>query len=149
LRQYAGWVRTVPDWPARLAALGAQLADVAGTSEPTAVVRRVRRFADWRNRLAHEIAGGAVGGTRLDNLICDGWLPLLAARGATTISSWWFHWYPGDSPAQMDRVLRELGVLPARMQPACHGLIQGLLGWWLVREQAGEIPLPPPTGRGA
>jgi len=149
LRQYAGWVRAVPDWPARLAELGAQLPGVAGTPEPTAVVRRVRHFADWRKRLAHEIAGGAVGGTRLDNLICDGWLPLLAARGATTVSAWWFHWYPGDSPAQMDRVLRELGVLPARMQPACHGLIQGLLGWWLVREQAEGFPPPPPPGRGA
>jgi hypothetical protein len=149
LRQYAGWVRAVPDWPARLAELGAQLPGVAGTPEPTAVVRRVRHFADWRKRLAHEIAGGAVGGTRLDNLICDGWLPLLAARGATTVSAWWFHWYPGDSPAQMDRVLRELGVLPARMQPACHGLIQGLLGWWLVREQAEGFPGPLPPGRGA
>ena len=149
LRQYAGWVRTMPDWPARLARRAAQLPDIAGSPEPTAVVRRAHHFAEWRKRLAHEIAGGAVGGSRLDNLICDGWLPLLAARGATTISALWFHWYPGDAPAQMDRVLRELGVLPARMQPACHGLIQGLLGWWLVREQAEGFPPPPPPGRGA
>jgi len=149
LRQYAGWVRTVPAWPARLAALGAQLPDVASISGPTAAVRRAGHFADWRKRLALEITGGAVGGSRLDNLICDGWLPLLAVRGRTTISALWYHWYPGDSPAQMNRVLRELGTLSARMQPACHGLIQGLLGWWLVREQAEGFPQPPSAGRGA
>jgi hypothetical protein len=126
-------VRAVPAWPARLAELAAQLPDVAGSPGPTAAVRRACHFADWRKRLACEVAGGAVGGPRLDNLICDGWLPLLTARGATAVSELWFHWYPGDSPAQMDRVLRELEVLTARIQPACHGLIQGLLGWWLVR----------------
>jgi hypothetical protein len=149
LRQYAGWVRAVPAWPARLAGLAAQLPDVAGSPGPTAAVRRAGHFADWRKRLAGEVAGGAVGGPRLDNLICDGWLPLLATRDATPVSELWFHWYPGDSPAYMGRVLRELGVLTARIQPACHGLIQGLLGWWLVREQAEGFSPPPPPGRGA
>jgi len=149
LRQYAGWVRAVPAWPVRLAGLAAQLPDVAGSPGPTATVRRTYHFTDWRKRLAREIAGGAVGGSRLDNLICDGWLPLLAAHGTTAVSGLWFHWFPGDSPAPMGRALRELGVLSARMQPACHGLIQGLLGWWLVREQAEGFPPPPPPGRGA
>jgi hypothetical protein len=149
LRQYVGWARAVPAWPARLAEVAAQLPDVAASPEPTAAVRRAHRFADWRKRLAQEVAGGAVGGPRLDNLICDGWLPLLAAHGAAAASGVWFHWFPGDSPAQMGRALRELGVLTARMQPACHGLIQGLLGWWLVREQAEGFPGPLPPGRGA
>jgi hypothetical protein len=149
LRQYAAWVRAVPAWPERLAGLAAQLPDVAESAGPTAAVRRAHHFADWRERLAREVAGGAVGGSRLDNLICDGWLPLLAARGATAASGLWFHWFPGDSPAQLGRALRELGVLSARMQPACHGLIQGLLGWWLVREQAEGFSPPPPPGRGA
>ncbi len=149
LRQYARWVRTVPAWPARLAELAAQLPDITGSPGPTATVRRTCHFTDWRKRLAREVAGGAVGGSRLDNLICDGWLPLLSARGATAVSGLWFHWFPGDSPAQMPRALRELGILTTRMQPACHGLIQGLLGWWLVREQAEGFSMPPLPGRGA
>jgi len=87
LRQYAGWVRAVPAWPARLAELGSQLPVVAGSPGSTAAVRRAGHFADWRKRLAGEVAGGAVGGPRLDNLICDGWLPLLATRGATPVRS--------------------------------------------------------------
>jgi len=149
LRQYAEWVRIVPDWPARLAGLATQFPDIAGLPGPTATVRREHHFADWRKRLAREVAGGAVGGPRLDNLVCDGWLPLLSAHGVAAASGLWFHWFPGDSPAQMHRALRELGVLTPRMQPACHGLIQGLLGWWLVREQAGQFPPPLPPGRGA
>jgi hypothetical protein len=149
LRQYAEWVRIVPDWPARLAGLATQWPDLAGSLGPTAAVRREHHFADWRKRLAREVAGGAVGGPRLDNLICDGWLPLLSAQGVAAVSGVWFHWFSGDLPAPMHRALRELGVLTPRMQPACHGLIQGLLGWWLVREQAGPFPPPPPPGRGA
>ena len=149
LRQYARWVRIVPDWPARLAGLAAQLPAIAGSPWPTAAVRRMHHFADWRERLAREVAGGTVGGPRLDNLICDGWLPLLSTRGGVAVSELWFHWFPGDSPAQTQRALRELGILAARIQPACHGLIQGLLGWWLVREQAERFPPPTPPGRGA
>jgi hypothetical protein len=30
--------------------------------------------------------------------------------------------------------LRHLGYFDARRQPSCHGVAQGLLGWWLARE---------------
>jgi hypothetical protein len=136
LRQYGDWARAVPDWPERLAALAAELPDGIAASEPTAAVRRAHHFAQWRLRLAREIAGGAVGGSRLEILICDGWLPLLAARRALAGFGWWFHWFPGDAPQPLNGALRELGVFAVRTQPACQGLVQGLLDWWLAREQA-------------
>ena len=34
------------------------------------------------------------------------------------------------------RGLRELGVLDARAQPACHGMAQGALGWMIDQDTA-------------
>ena len=79
-------------------------------------------------------AGGAFGGTRLDNLLCDGLLPLLAAHTGRCLPGLWFHWFTGDLPPVLARGLRELGVFDGRARPACHGPAQGLLGWLLERE---------------
>lgn len=135
LRQYAAWARARPDWPARLAAFATGEAGVT-TAGVTGDVRRVHRFAARREQFA-ELCGGAVGGSRLDNLVCDGFLPLLAARSGRELTGWWFHWFPGDLPPQLTRELRRLGVFAGRAQPAHHGAAQGLLGWLLAREAHG------------
>jgi len=112
-------------------------------------VRREHQLAALRLRFEREICGGAVSGTRLDNLICDGWLPLLAAHGAMEFAGLWFHWFPGDAPALLRQALFDLGVCSVRRRPVCHGLIQGLLDWMLARERE-EFTVPPETlGRGA
>jgi hypothetical protein len=135
LRQYAAWTRERPDWPARLAALaharpiGSEAADWS-----TVDFRRAHELAKFRARLAREICAGAVGGTRLDNLACDGFWPLLAARGAEGFFAWWFYWPPGDLPPHVTGALRSLGVFTHRTKPACHGFAQGMLGWLLARE---------------
>jgi hypothetical protein len=84
--------------------------------------------------MAQEITSAAVGGTRFDNLMCDGFLPLLSARTERDFLPFWFHWFAGDLPPRLTTVLRSLGVFHGRMQPACHGPAQGLLGWMLARE---------------
>ncbi len=134
LRQYAGWVRAEPDWTQQLAALGARLPQ-ASAEATTGLARRVHRIAGLRQQFGR-LCGGAVGGTRLDNLVCDGFLPLLAARteGAPEISGLWFHWYPGDLPPGLGRSLRALGVVDRRAVPMNHGLAQGLLGWLLEHD---------------
>ncbi len=138
LRQYAAWVGARPDWPERLAGLARALppleADAAGAS--TADFRRTRALGRLRARIAAEVCGGAVGGTRLDNLVCDGFWPLLAARGAGELLPWWFHWPAGDLPAQVTGALRALGGFTGRGHPACHGFAQGLIGWQLAREDS-------------
>jgi hypothetical protein len=133
LRQYAAWTRALPDWPARLVALAQSMPSPAwGTA--TGAVRRLGHFANLREKIADELGVGAVGGTRLDNLVCDGFLPLLAAAGAGEVGGVWFHWYPGDLPPVLGRALRGLGAIDGRTQPSSHGAAQGLLGWLLERE---------------
>jgi hypothetical protein len=140
LRQYAAWTRARSDWPSRLEtfaralpASGTALADVS-----TAEFRRAHGLAKLRERLAAEICDGAVGGTRFDNLVCDGFWPLLVARGADegVFFARWFHWPAGDLPPHVMQTLRALEVFTGRVRPACHGFAQGLLGWLLARESS-------------
>jgi len=136
LGQYAAWTRAQPDWPNQLIALAKDFPVIGPEDDacPTASIRRRLKLPDLRVRLSREIATEAVGGTRMDNLICDGVLPLLAAKGERNLFPLWFHWFVGDVPPRLGSILRALAVLDGRSQPACHGMVQGLLGWMLARE---------------
>jgi hypothetical protein len=140
LRQYTSWVAARPDWPARLHALAASLpAPAAGdVAAATKKVRAAQHFPALRERMRDGLLARAVGGTRLDNLICDGFLPLLAARLDRDLFSVWFHWWPGDVPPQIRLVLRTLGQTGTD-RPYCHGLAQGFLGWRLGQEICASI----------
>ena len=137
LRQYAAWTRAVPDWPAHLAAWANALPQILA-DRSTREARRVHRFAGLREKFA-ALTGGAVGGTRLDNLICDGFLPLLAAQtgGIDAAQGVWMHWFPGDLPPRVGKGVRQLGVCGAPHSPLAHGPAQGLLGWWIAHEARG------------
>lgn len=142
LRQYASWAKARPDWPAELAAFMKILSQDGDSrrSDGTRAVRRLGRFGEIRARFAAEICADALGGTRLDTMICDGLLPLLAVRvagsdtGNDRLGGLWHHWFTGDLPPFVLRALRELGVFAGPSAPACHGAAQGLLGWLLERE---------------
>lgn len=134
LRQYLAWTTARPEWPALLPNVFERAKDFewAGATTPQ---RRQHGLAKLREDIAGTICGNAVAGTRLDNLICDAFLPLVAARGETLDRrGCWFHWFPGDLPPFVNAGLRYLGVWDGREQPACHGLAQGLLGWLIQRE---------------
>lgn len=134
LRQYAHWTRERPDWPARVAALPKCLPQIA-SSAPTRDVRRTHQLVALREQLRGELCANAIGGTRLDNVICDGVLPLIAAQSGADPGGLWYHWFAGDLPAVLTSGLRQLGFFDGRDQPACHGAAQGLLGWLLEREK--------------
>ena len=134
LRRYAEWVRAVADWPERLAALRDEL-PVIVLATPTGLVRRLHRLGELREKIAARVCADAVGGTRFDNLVCDGFLPLVAAKTGRELNGLWFHWFPGDLPPILQQSLRRLGAVGGRDWPASHGLGQGLLGWLLEREQ--------------
>jgi len=137
LAQYARWTRGRPAWPERLVELAEALPSLAiSASDATPEVRRRHQLPERRERFAAEVAGGAVCGSRLDNLICDGFLPLLSARTDRGHAGIWFHWYAGDLPPRLKTALRALGIFNGCAQPACHGFAQGLLGWMLAREKA-------------
>ena len=133
LRQYAAWTRERPDWPARALRLSTKL-PAADSAASTPEVRRTHHLVGLREQIGDELMAGTISGTRLDNVICDGLLPLLAAETARESGSLWYHWFAGDLPPLLTSGLRQLGFFDGRTQPACHGAAQGLLGWLLERE---------------
>lgn len=143
LVQYARWVAERPDWPARLATLGSHLPTVDALAA-TGDMRREHKFTDLRRGWLAEICADTVGGTRFDNLVCDGFLPLLAARSDRPVDGIWQHWFAGDLPAILPQALRQLGIFADRAHPVCHGAVQGLLGWLLEQEKVVSG-----SGRGA
>ncbi len=145
LRQYAAWTLARPDWPERLRAIGGVLqsvAESAGEGNTTRGFRKAARLTALRARLADELCGGAVSGSRFDNLVCDGFLPLLAAGAGEAADSaglkleaLWCDWFAGDAPVDRMRLLRRLDVFSGAAKPSAHGPLQGLLGWILARER--------------
>lgn len=135
LRQYAAWVAAKPDWPARLEALAPALEASLSACEPSlgrAVASRRRELADATGALA-------VGGSRLDNLISDGFLPLLAARSGWEGFALWSEWPAGDMPEFM-RGLAKLMAGPGENQrPRTQGFAQGVLGWLVEKERRSRL----------
>lgn len=140
LRQYAAWTAACPEWPGRLRELAGGLRAAAEAVEEgasTRLARKAARVAVLRRQLAHGICANGVTGSRFDNLVCDGWLPLLAADGAgdLKLDALWRDWFAGDAPADRVRLLRRLGVFDGLAKPSAHGPLQGLLGWMLACER--------------
>lgn len=140
LRQYEQWARAMPDWPDRLRrsarVIVAQAAEAA--RESPRAFRRQARLTELRETLARDIAERAVGGTRFDNLVCDGFLPMLAAAGHGEFFGTWFHWFVGDVPGRLRAALKKLGLIELPEHPATQGLAQGVLGWMMGREFAAN-----------
>ncbi|MEO5957883.1 MAG: DUF2851 family protein, partial [Opitutaceae bacterium] len=63
LRQYALWTRARPDWPERLNSFASNLPEI-GVAGSTGAMRRAYGLTKLRARIAAEICGDAVGGTR-------------------------------------------------------------------------------------
>ncbi len=158
LAQYQRWVRARPDWPARLERLGREL---SGGPQGESVLpmdadlrkrRRLIGLAGWRSRLAEEVTMNQLGGSRLDTMICDGWLPLLAAwaemqsggasdRPGNRPKRLWMDWRCGDAPDELLRLAREFEVgVDGAGAGLAQGVLQGLLGWLAA--------LPDEGGRG-
>lgn len=147
LGQYERWVKARPRWPDDLLGM---MTDWPAWSEntETRLVRREWKMAEVRKRFAIEVVANeasGLSGPRLDTLLCDGFFPLLATQTPNPgVETGWFHWFAGDVPPSLAGALRTLAVFGPR-QPACNGLVQGLLGWFLKREATALAPL----GRGA
>ena len=129
LAQYRAWVDAVPDWPERLLRSGAEpgrecpepdVLDVPG-------VRRILALADWRRLVAAEVVGGAVGGSRLDTLIGNGLLPLLAARTGAELFMRWYCGPAGEAPESLAKALRLAGIVGRGVAPWHEGAVQGLM----------------------
>lgn len=140
LAQYRAWTFARPDWPARLAAWAEHMRTVGPAVDPseqweaTRAFRRRHGMKAISKTLSETIAADCVGGSRWPTLVCDGLLPLAAARAELDLAAHWFHWFPGDVPDQVRRALRQLSVTGRAEQAHCHGFAQGLLAWLIQRE---------------
>lgn len=134
LRQYRAWVAAHPDWPARLLVLTRTLPAGGLEAMPTRLARQAIKLAKLRETISRDVLGDVVGGTRSDNLVCDGFLPLVAAQAGIEAATVWFHWPLGDVPDQVRTALPKLGIAGRGAAPLCHGWGQGLLGWVLEHE---------------
>jgi hypothetical protein len=135
LRQYQRWVARVPCWPAKVAVLSEGLLAAITAGHTT---RAQLRIASMRPQLAADLMGGVIGGSRLDNLACDGFLPLMAAQIDRDLYPAWFHWYVGDLPREVLRGLGALGLAGPHVGPQCHGWAQGLLAWVIERDDSAS-----------
>jgi len=136
LRQYASWSQRCGDWPDRLGQFSDQI-PVVDAAAPTREVRCRGRFARLRRDLTLQLGADGVAATRMDTLICDGFLPLLAVASGDRLYGTWYHWPVGDIPSLLGQGLRQLGVFNGRICPASHGAAQGLLGWLIDRAAEG------------
>ncbi len=134
LRQYREWVKGRPGWPDRLRSLALAMKDGAAGQTGTREFRKQRDVAGLRALWSRDIVGDGLGGSRLDTLVCDGFLPLLAAETGREFFPLWFHWFLGDVPVEVRKALAALGVAGTKSDPFSHGWAQGFLGWISERE---------------
>jgi hypothetical protein len=151
LQQYAAWCVARPDWPERLRR-NVSFRELAA-NEMVAVmpVGKWRREADLTKRRAQireEVCAGALSGSRFDNLVGDGFLPLLAAETGLVLEPAWTGWFAGDAPEMAVQVLRKLGVFSGRACPVSYGPVQGVLGWLLAHEAHLQTKAASVTGAG-
>tara|TARA_B110000438_G_scaffold247550_1_gene249746 strand:- start:691 stop:1878 length:1188 start_codon:yes stop_codon:yes gene_type:complete len=126
LAQYLDLVKARPDWPTRL--LECSFNPPRGVSSN----RKSLMISELKKHLAADILAGKIGGSRLDTLVVDGFLPLLAAKNNTDLFAYWFHWYAGDFPAKLKNFLRAAEVAGSDTGEAfSNGLLQGALGYFL------------------
>jgi len=137
LQQYLDWIEAVPSWPDRLAGVFEKEVPVIieGIMDGT---RAKMGIPELKRRISAEVTGDMVGGSRFDNLFCDGFLPLVEGELSDDWFSLWFHWYPGDMPQRLKGLLKKLGLAGVPGSYLCHGLYQGLL-YYLMNPQSPEI----------
>ena len=128
LEQYLHWVVENPDWPRALERWASKgLVDDALASEPTGVLRRAAEMPRLKREVGARVCSDCVGGSKLDTLICDGFLPLLSARKLGSFKKLWFHWYAVNAPKEASSSLRKLAVIEPKTFPLANGWVQGLL----------------------
>ena len=127
LSQYVEWVKLGPYWPSVLQKVGSRLPVGLASDWETAAFRKTNGVADWRECISSEVVSGQICGSKLDTLICDGLLPLLAARESRDLSGLWFHWLPGNAPESVQKSLKSLQILAPRKSLGCNGWVQGIL----------------------
>ena len=128
LRQYLRILKECPEWPEKLIVSEESWYNnnCEGITD-TQKFRKLYRLKKWKNFFAGEILANEIGGNRLHTIICDGFLPLLAAAHDHDLFACWFHWYGGDFPLSLRKFVMNSGLCDARVWPLSNGMYQGAL----------------------
>lgn len=126
LFQYVDWVNKRPIWPDNLEFLANKISE-AVDPEVLNLSRKDLALNNLRTRLSKAVMADSVGGTRIENLVCDGFLPLMAAQTGKALFPYWFHWFPGDIPAVLKALFRKVMTDSPRTRPLSNGFQQALL----------------------
>lgn len=151
LEQYRAWVAAVPDWPARWAECSMPASPFGPDGFPEladiGAARRRLGLASWRERVAAEVLGGAVGGLRMHTLIGNGLFPLRAARTASSLFGCWYLGEAGEAPDSIRLALRVAGLVGRGIAPNHEGAVQGMLHLAWQSRDAGAIAAPSVNAR--
>ena len=132
LVQYLEWVAERPQWPEDLTGWGTGILKHLQTSAGNPS-RKGLNLKMWKQKCAEQVIASKVGGTRIENLVCDGFLPLLAAHSNEDFFLPWYHWYPGDAPSALKQLYSRLSEGRSALGPGSNGSYQGLIGCLLEK----------------
>lgn len=85
------------------------------------------KLGDFLKEIQKEIIGNEIGGTRIHTLVCDAFLPLIAANTAMNLFPFWYLWQAGDYPDQLKLIICESRLRESKGSVQCNGWLQGLL----------------------
>jgi len=128
LAQYLDLVKANPGWPTRLLASPMAPGHAGIGDRKSLMISCMRKF------ISASVLADKIDGSRLDTLVVDGFLPLLAAKNNLDLFAYWFHWYAGDFPAKLKNFLHTAEIAgPGTSEAYSNGLLQGTLGYFLQK----------------
>jgi len=139
LRQYGALFEHNVHWMARLAGCLESIDFKGAGKESTRAYRKRSHLGQWRSWIRDEILGKAIPVPRMDTVMIDAVLPLLAVSNPDTdLFPLWYHWNGGDLPAGLRRLLSVLELVNAE-NPLSNGLQQGALQRLIEERQTVQV----------
>jgi hypothetical protein len=127
IRQYLKLIKRIPQWPDILECRFDQWTLPNRVDDNTSRFRKKYNLKSLRRNFQHQVLANCLTSTRLDTLICDAILPMLAVHNNQPLFYYWFHWYGGDLPHTLSDFLKRTEITDGKNWPACNGYNQGML----------------------
>lgn len=127
IRQYLSLLEKAPHWAELIKHGFSDLPQLSGDEDDIRHFRREHDLKSLKLHLQNHILAGCFSSTRLNTLLCDVLLPLAAVHTSRPLFPYWFHWYCGDMPRDLNTYLVGTEITDGQNWPACNGFSQGLL----------------------
>ncbi len=127
IRQYLKLIDRLPQWPDLLESRFDHWILPHRVDDSTSRFRKKCDLKSMRLNFQQQVLADCLSSTRLDTLICDAILPMLAVHNIQPLFYYWFHWYSGDLPHTLCDFLKKTEITDGKKWPACNGYNQGIL----------------------